>query len=132
MLAFGHGMGKLSTQAREGFAVALAKMNVPLPEVAAFAAMFAEFFGALLLALGLFTRPAAFLISFTMLVAVTTAHRTDPLFMGPGVSAAKEPALLYMLPALMFLFTGAGRYGVDELLRPRRDTLDAGTVVGSN
>ena len=118
MLAFGHGMGKIPASAREGFAGALSKMGVPMPGVSAFMAMFAEFFGGLLLAVGLLTRPAAFLIAFTMLVAVSTAHASDPLFM-TGKGGAKEPALLYMLPALLFLFTGAGRYGLDALIGGR-------------
>jgi putative oxidoreductase len=116
MLAFGHGMGKLSPSARGQMAGFLESKGIPAPHVAAFAAMFAEFFGGLLLALGLLTRPAAFLIAFTMLVAVTTAHLHDPLFLHPGPGGAKEPALLYMLPALLFLFTGAGRYGLDGLI----------------
>ena len=116
MLAFGHGMGKLSPAARDQMAGFLQSKGIPAPGAAAFAAMFAEFFGGLLLALGLLTRPAAFLITFTMLVAVSTAHLHDPLFMHPGPGGAKEPALLYLLPALMFLFTGAGRYGLDALI----------------
>lgn len=142
MLAFGHGIGKLPADARAGFAGALGKMGVPAPGAAAFAAMFAEFFCALLLAIGLFTRPAAALIAFTMLVAVMTAHRTDPTFMmkaqvnrseqvdpsGNKViveakGGTKEPALLYLLPAVLFVFTGPGRFSVDSLIRPKKQVL---------
>ena len=87
MLAFGHGMGKLSPAAREQMAGFLQTKGIPAPGAAAFAAMFAEFFGGLLLALGLLTRPAAFLIAFTMLVAVVTAH------LHAGVAAAQIAAL---------------------------------------
>ena len=38
---------------------------------------------------------------------------------GPGFS--KEPAILFLLPALALLFTGSGRYGIDYFLRGRRD-----------
>jgi putative oxidoreductase len=113
-LAFGHGMGKLTTT--DDMAGYLQKMNVPLPHAAAWAATLAEFLGGILLALGLLTRPAAFFIAFTMLVAVSTAHRHDPLFMNPN-GAAKEPALLFMMPAVFFLIAGSGRYGVDALIR---------------
>jgi putative oxidoreductase len=130
MLAFGHGMGKLSPAAREQMTGFLQSKGIPAPGAAAFAAMFAEFFGGLLLALGLLTRPAAFLIAFTMLVAVTTAHLHDPLFMHPGPGGAKEPALLYMLPALLFLFTGSGRYGMDALAR-RRSGVELAGIGGS-
>jgi putative oxidoreductase len=124
MLAFGHGMGKMTAEGRAGMEGFLTKLNVPAPGAAAFMAMFAEFFGGLMLAMGLLTRVGAALITFTMLVAVMTAHRNDPFFMHPGPGGAKEPALLYMLPALAFLLIGSGRYGVDALLRGRdADTL---------
>jgi hypothetical protein len=74
-----------------------------------------------------------------MLVAAFTAHRADPLFLKDAVTTTtertdasgqtvrverrggtKEPALLYFIPALLFLGTGAGRYGIDPLIRGRR------------
>ena len=80
-------------------------------------AAIAEFVGGLLLAAGLLTRPAATLIGVTMLVAVTTAHRSDPFF---GGGKSKEMALLYLTFALIFLFTGPGRFSVDRLIARRR------------
>jgi putative oxidoreductase len=54
-LALGHGVSKLPPDGTAGFAKALAGMGIPAPTFAAWAAMFAEFVCALLLALGLFT-----------------------------------------------------------------------------
>ena len=119
-LAFGHGIGKLPPEGTQKFAGALAKMDIPAPTLAAWMALFAEFGGGILLALGLLTRPAALLIVITMAVAALTAHASDPLFLQNSPNGrAKELALLYLMPALMFLFTGAGRYGVDAVLRPK-------------
>ena len=117
MLALGHGWGKLPPEGLKEFAGFLASHNVPAPTLSAWAAMFAELAGGLLLAFGLFTRPAAVLVAFTMLVAVVTAHWSDPVFSRTGPS--KELALLYGLAAVLLVFTGAGRYGVDPLFRRR-------------
>lgn len=45
----------------------------------------------------------------TMLVAVFFVHGADPF-------AQREPALLYLLPYVMLLLTGSGRYSLDYLL----------------
>jgi uncharacterized membrane protein YphA (DoxX/SURF4 family) len=34
--------------------------------------------------------------------------------------ASKEPALLYLVAFLALIFTGAGRYSLDALIRKRR------------
>lgn len=119
MLAFGHGTGKLPPDGIRKFAGFLASLNVPAPTASAWAAMLAELAGGLLLALGLFTRPAAGLIVITMLVAVSTAHAADPIFSAAPGGRSKEMALLYLMSAALFLFTGSGRYGVDPQLRQR-------------
>lgn len=73
-------------------------------------AVFAEFFCALLLVLGLFTRAAAAPVAFTMIMAAFVVHGADPL-------AKKELALLYLGGSLALLFTGAGRLSVDGATR---------------
>lgn len=70
----------------------------------------AEFFGAILLALGLFTRWASFSLLFTMLVAAFIVHAPDPF-------KAKELAILYGLFFLFFTFSGAGKYSLDDILK---------------
>ena len=100
-----HGWGKMFG-GLEQFTGFVASLGVPVPHVMAFLAAFAESFGAILLAVGLLTRPAAFLIVATMAVAVFGAHG------GQGF-AKQEAAWLYLVPALFFLLKGAGRWSLD-------------------
>jgi len=67
-----------------------------------------------LLVLGLLTRPAAFLVGFAMVVAAFQVHAADPFFMAGG--AAKEPAILYLIPCLVLILTGAGNFSLDSLV----------------
>ena len=103
-----HGWGKMFG-GLEQFTGFVASLGVPAPSVMAFLAAFAESFGAILLAIGLLTRPAAFLIVATMAVAVFGAHK------GAAFSV-QEAAWLYLVPALFFLLKGAGRWSLDALL----------------
>ena len=109
-MAFSHGLAKLQNPA--GIIGVTEKMGFPLATLFGWLAIFAEFGGGLLLAVGLATRPAAFLIGSTMLVAGLVRHSADPF-------AVKELALLYLAVSVLFLFTGSGRFGIDPLLRPR-------------
>ncbi len=104
-----HGYGKLFG-GLEGFTENVAGMGFPLPAFFAFMAAFSEFFGALLLTLGLATRVWALLLAVTMGVAAFVAHAGDPF-------AMRELALLYMAVWVFFLFKGAGNYSVDALIK---------------
>jgi putative oxidoreductase len=86
------------------------RLGFPAPTLFGWMAIAAELAGGVLLALGLATRPAAFLVGSTMAVAAFLRHRNDAF----GV---KELALLYLAVAVCLMLTGAGRYGVDVLLR---------------
>ncbi len=109
-LAFAHGIGKIPPSER--FIEGVAALGFPLPGIFAWAAGAAEFFCALLLAVGLLTRPSAFFVLFTMGVAFFIRHGADPF-------KRKELAFLYGLLALAFLLIGAGRYSIDALIRSR-------------
>ena len=111
MLAFGHGVGKLPPS--DHFVDIVASLGFPIPLVFAWAATASEFLGGLLLAAGLFTRPAALSILITMTVAAFLRQANDPF-------PAKEKAILYGLVALAFLLFGAGKFGVDALLKKKR------------
>ncbi len=73
----------------------------------------AEFFGGLALIAGLFIRPAAALLAFTMLVAAIVVHGAAGLFASNG--GFEFPlALLAVSVALVFL--GGGRLSLDRNL----------------
>lgn len=110
-LALAHGMGKLPPS--PGFVENVAGFGFPAPELFAWGSGLAETVGGLLLAFGLLTRPSALVIVFNMMVAVLGAHADDPF-------SGKEKALLFGMIALMFVFVGSGRYGLDALFRRSR------------
>ena len=85
-------------------------MGFPVPFLFGWAAVFAEFFGGILLALGLATRPSAFLIACTMATAAFIHHARDGF-------KTREASLLFLFIAVVFVLAGSGRYGVDSLLR---------------
>ncbi len=72
-------------------------------------AVFAEVLCAGLLVIGLFTRLAAVPLVITMFVAAFIVHGGDPL-------KKMEMALLYLVPYMVLMFSGAGRYSVDEYI----------------
>ncbi len=113
MLALGHGVNKVPPA--EGFIGAVGDLGFPMPTLFAWLAAFAELVGGLCLAVGLLTRPAAFLIAVTMAVAAGLQHATDPWFASEGPS--KELAVLYLVIALQFLAAGSGRYSIDRFWR---------------
>jgi len=109
-IAFGHGLGKLPPSER--FIEGTGNLGFPLPAFFAWSAGISEFFGGLLLALGLLTRPSAFFLAITMAVAAFLRHADDPF-------SGKEKALLFFVIFLLYLIVGSGKYGVDSLLRRR-------------
>jgi len=106
--AFAHGLGKIPPG--EQLIAGVTRIGLPAPFAFAWAAALAEFLGGILLALGLLTRPAAFFLALTMLVAAFGAHASDPF-------RAKELALVYFFVAFVFYSRGAGKYSVDNLIR---------------
>lgn len=64
----------------------------------------------ILIALGLFTRPAAFLASGTMAVAYWYAHAPRDFF---PVNNGGDAAILYCFVFLYFVFAGPGAFSVD-------------------
>jgi putative oxidoreductase len=70
-----------------------------------------ESFGGVLIVLGLFTRPVAFVLSGEMAVAYFQAH--FPLSPFPTVNNG-VPAVLYCFLFLYFAFSGAGAWSVDR------------------
>jgi putative oxidoreductase len=73
-----------------------------------------ELVGGFLIALGLFTRPAAFLLSGQMAVAYFLAHAPRNFF---PVNNGGDAAILYCFVFLYLVFAGAGPWSVDARRR---------------
>lgn len=111
-----HGIWKLKNP--DGIISASQRLDFPLPTVAGWCAILAETVCAILLGLGLLTRPAALILVFNMGVAAFVAHGGDPWFNMPGEKGGnKESAMLYLLPFLLFAVVGGGRYSIDRYIR---------------
>lgn len=108
-LALEHGLGKIPPS--EGF-VGMIGQTLPVPVLFAWLSGIAEFGGGLLLAIGLFTRPAALLITINMSFAMLLAHLDDPF-------GGMELALFFLATGICFVLAGAGRYSIDGVLRSR-------------
>lgn len=109
-LALAHGLGKLSHP--DQFVNGLTQGGYPAPALLAWIAILSEFAGGLLLALGLFARPAAAFVIGTLGVAAFQVHAADPY-------QKKELALAYVVVGLAILIAGPGRFSVDALLARR-------------
>ncbi|MCT1526648.1 DoxX family protein [Sphingobacterium hotanense] len=79
-----------------------------LPTMWGFSAGFTETVGSFLLILGLWTRPASWLLAFTMLIAVVV-H----LSKGDGLSGASH-AIEFLSVYVTFAIMGPGRLSVDK------------------
>lgn len=112
-LAFGHGIKKFPPSDR--FIEGVAKLGFPMPEFFGWAAACSEFFGGMLLAAGLATRPAGVFVLITMCVAAFIRHAGEPF-------TSKEKALLYACIALVFILIGSGKYGLDAILQRGKGT----------
>ena len=76
-----------------------------------------EFFGGLLLLIGLFTQPAAFILSGEMAVAYFMVHQPGGLL---PIQNHGEPAVLYSFIFLFFAAHGGGEWSLDAMRRRGR------------
>lgn len=100
-----------------GFAAALESMGFPFPTLNAVLAGSAEFFGGivLILGLGLATRAAAAFLAFTMFIAAFVAIG----FTFDSLKGGNEYPLTLLFIMLGLTLTGPGRFDALRLLRPR-------------
>jgi putative oxidoreductase len=103
LLFLSHGTGKLLGFPDIG-------MNAELFSLVGLSAVL-ELVGGILLVLGLFTRPVAFILSGEMAVAYFMAHAPQGFF--PIVNQG-ELAVLYCFVFLYFVFAGAGAWSIDN------------------
>lgn len=97
-------------------------LHIPAPALQAPFVVGVEFLGGLGLMLGLLTRPAAFLLSLTMVVALGTAaipeHNISANWKGL-LDFLYLPETLLLLLLGWLLFSGPGRVSIDHILRQK-------------
>jgi putative oxidoreductase len=112
------GWGKLhNIEKITGF---FASLNIPFPAFSAHFVSGLEFFGGLLLILGLASRFTGFLLAGNMLVAYWTADHEAlvSIFSDPGKFYAADP-YTFLFASLIVMIFGAGLFSVDTLLLKR-------------
>jgi putative oxidoreductase len=97
-----------------------ASLNIPFPGFSAPVVSALEFVGGILLMLGLFSRPVAFLLASNMFVAYWAADRDalSAIFSDPGKFYAADP-FTFLFASLMVLIFGAGVFAIDILAARR-------------
>jgi putative oxidoreductase len=75
-----------------------------------------EFVGGLFIAVGLFTRPVAFVLSGQMAVAYWMVHAPRNFF---PILNGGDTAILYCFVFLLLVFTGPGAWSIDNMLPSR-------------
>jgi putative oxidoreductase len=73
----------------------------------------AEFFGGLLLIVGLLVRPAALVLAVTMIVAIVSVHLENGFFMSNN---GYEFALALLIISIGLALRGAGSFSADRAL----------------
>ncbi len=109
-----HGWGKIIPRgALYNFTQTVAHLG--MPAWLGYVAAFTEFFGGILLILGLLTRIAALGSAIDMSVAVVKVHLHAGLTGHPGQPGFEFPLALFAI-ALMLVFTGSGLLGLDRVV----------------
>jgi putative oxidoreductase len=109
-----HGIQKVMLGSAANLAIVIEKqMGVPYPMIWADLAVFNESIVAACLAVGLFTRPAALIISIHMAIITIFFQSQFGYF---WTARGYEFALLWCLLCLAIVFKGGGRYSIDRLL----------------
>jgi len=110
-----HGNMLLDSQTMHTMAESLSKdMGMPFPFLMAYLAKGSEFFGGLLLVLGLFTRFVTIPLIITMAVAAFVAHHGQ-------ITGDGEHAFLFLLIFVAFFFIGSGKWSIDYLLKRKKE-----------
>ena len=96
------------------FAMFLATLNCPWPEIAALVSVWAQLIVGALLILGLFTRWAGLVLSLNFLVAVILFATTS------ADARSQYPHAILVFIGLVFMTAGAGAWAADAFLERRR------------
>lgn len=112
------GWGKLQNQAK--VVDFFTSLNIPFPAFNAHFVSGLEFFGGVLLMLGLASRPIAFLLTCSMFVAFWTASREAlfSIFSDPEKFYGADP-YPFLFAAIVILAFGPGMFSLDALIERR-------------
>ena len=112
------GWGKMHNIAK--ITAFFATLNIPLPAFTAHFIAGLEFFGGILLILGLGTRLVGFLLAANMFVAYWTADHEalGSIFSDPGKFYVADP-YTFLFASLIVLIFGAGFFSLDHILAKR-------------
>lgn len=83
-----------------------------LPSVLAYGVYVGEIVAPVLLIVGLFTRPAAWIIAINMLVAIWLVHSKELGALGKNGGWALELQGMFLFAAVALGFMGGGRFGL--------------------
>ncbi|MEL7250555.1 MAG: DoxX family protein [Bacteroidota bacterium] len=100
----------------------VAEMGFPFPAFFAWAAVLSEFFGGILLVIGLWTRPAALLNLVVMIVATFLQH-------GGDISDKGLMSFTFLILCLSILLLGGGRYSVDQWIKRSKTPVPSATLI---
>jgi putative oxidoreductase len=92
----------------------LTKIGFPFPVGCAYLAGGVEFFGGIMIGLGLLTRQASFGVIIVMLVAVFFVHRGDPY-------REMEHAVQMLVLSIGTLYSGSGSFSLENLVKKHGD-----------
>lgn len=117
MMLIGHGIPKIQNYSvyKTAFYVPdVFPLKLMSHSTSLLACIGAEALASVLIIIGFATRPAAFVFGFSMVVAAFGVHGSAPWFQ-PGETPipTKELALMYLIPTLAIILTGAGAYSLD-------------------
>lgn len=112
-----HGVGKMS-HGVEGVKKLIATKG--LPDFFAYGVYIGEVIAPLLMIVGFWSRTAALIVAFNMVVAILTAHAGDVFKTGPGGGWAIELQMLYLLGSLAVALLGPGRLSVSGMREGKR------------
>ena len=109
-----HGYDKLFVAGIDSTTAFFERISIPLPYYNALLVSNLEFFGGILLILGLFTRPLAFIFALDMLVAGLTVHWQNGFWVRGG-NSGYEYVMVLMIVSFTLFTAGPGAISLDRL-----------------
>lgn len=117
MMLVGHGIPKIENfAARKEFFYVPDFLPTSWSSMSLMACIGAEVIATTFLIIGFATRPAAFVLGFTMVVAAFGALGAAPWFQtSPTLVETKELSIMFLIPMISIILSGGGAYSLDAL-----------------